>query len=73
MTVLSIITVLFATALMGYVGMTKAGQPAGETDADTPRQRQLPRAWTTLLISVTVAYCCLLLAGLSYAGWFNVH
>jgi hypothetical protein len=70
MTVLSIVTVLFATAVMGYRGAAKADEPAVEAEA--PHARQLPKAWSTLLIAVTVVYCVLLLAGLSYAGWFHV-
>jgi len=34
--------------------------------------RSLPNRWTNLLIVLSVVYCFLLLAGLSYAGWFRV-
>jgi hypothetical protein len=39
---------------------------------ENPHQRALPRRWSNLMIVLSVLYCFLLLAGLSYAGWFRV-
>lgn len=70
--ILTVIAVLFATAAMSYVATAKASEPAASNETEAPRQRQIPKPWSTLLIAVTVAYCVLMLAGLSYAGWFRV-
>ena len=72
MTVLSIVSVLFATALMSFLGFSKPGQVAAEVEAENPRPRALPERWSNLLIALTVVFFFLLLAGLSYAGWFRV-
>ena len=72
MTLLSIVTVLFATALMGYLGLSKPGQVAAEVEVEKPRTRTLPKRWSNIMIVMTVVYFFLLLAGLSYAGWFRV-
>ncbi len=39
---------------------------------ENPQHRALPKRWSNLLIVLSVVYCFLLLAGLSYAGWFRV-
>ena len=72
MTLISIFTVLFATAFMGFIGIGKAGQVPQDVEIETPRRRALPRRWSNFLIALTVVYFFLLLAGLSYAGWFRV-
>ncbi len=70
--VLTIVSVLFATAFMGYLGTAKATPAQAKTDVEASPQRAMPRRWSTLLIFMVVIYCMLLLAGLSYAGWFRV-
>lgn len=75
MTFLSILSVLFAATIMGYFAMGKAGRAAAQVqqvEQDSPRQRPLPRRWSNLLIAMAVVYCFLLLAGLSWAGWFRL-
>ena len=72
MTVLTIVTVLFAAGVMGYGVIGKPAASAVESDAEVPRPRALPKSWSSLLIALTVLYCFLVLAGLSYAGWFRV-
>jgi hypothetical protein len=70
--VLTVVSVLFATAAMGFLGTAKAGRAPAEAEAEVQPQRAIPRRWSTLLIAMAVVYCILLLAGLSYAGWFRV-
>lgn len=72
MTLLSIVSVLLATVVMGFLGAGKAGQAAAEVEVENRRQHALPKRWSNLVIVMTVVYFCLLLAGLSYAGWFRV-
>lgn len=72
MTLLSIVSVLFATVIMAYLGVAKAGQAAAEAEVEKPRPIALPKRWSDLIIMLTVVYFFLLLAGLSYAGWFRV-
>ena len=70
--VLTIFSVLLAAAMMGYVGTRKAAHEAAQSESASIPQRPIPRRWSTLLIVMTVVYCLLLLAGLSWAGWFRV-
>lgn len=72
MTLLSIVSVLFATVFMAFLGSGKAGRLAAELEVENPRQRALPKRWSSLVIGMTVLYFFLLLAGLGYAGWFHV-
>jgi hypothetical protein len=72
MTLLSIVSVLLATVLMGFLGATKSGPVAEEVEVENGRPQVLPKRWSNLVIVMTVVYFCLLLAGLSYAGWFRV-
>jgi hypothetical protein len=58
MTLLFIFTVLIGTVLMAFLAAGKPGRVA--------------KRWSNALIVMTVVYFCLLLAGLSYAGWFRV-
>lgn len=71
-TLLYIASVLFATALMAFLGTRKTTRVAVEIEPRSARQHSIPRRWSNLLIVLTVVYCFLLLAGLSYAGWFHV-
>ena len=76
MTFLSLLSVLFAATMMGYFALGKDGGAAAqveEIDQDSPRQRPIPRRWSNLLIAMAVVYCFLLLAGLSWAGWFRLQ
>jgi uncharacterized membrane protein YidH (DUF202 family) len=70
MTLLPIVFVLLATVLMAFLGAGKARQVAAEVEVES--SRQAPKRWSSLVIVMTVVYFCLLLAGLSYAGWFRV-
>ena len=47
-------------------------QETSESDAASVTQHAIPRRWSSLLIALAVVYCFLLLAGLSWAGWFRV-
>jgi len=69
---LTIFTVLLAAAAMTYYGTRKAVHETTQSDAPSVPQRPIPRRWSTLLIVVAVLYCCLMLAGLTWAGWFHV-
>ena len=71
MTFLSIVSVLLATFLMGFLGLRKPRTTA-EVERENPQPRALPKRWRTVIIVITVLYFFLLLAGLSYAGWFRV-
>jgi len=57
---------------MALLGAGKAGQVAAEVEVENGRPHTLPKRWSGLVIVMTVVYFCLLLAGLSYAGWFRV-
>ena len=70
MTFLSILTVLLATVVMGFIGLRK--QVPVEAVSENPRKRNLPKRWSNFLIAMTVVYFFLLLAGLGYAGWFRI-
>jgi hypothetical protein len=70
--VLTIFSVLFAAAVMGYYGTRQAVRETVQSDAARAPQRAIPRRWSTPLIVMAVVYCFLLLAGLSWAGWFRV-
>ncbi len=70
--VLSIFSVLLAAAVMGYYGTRKAVHKTTEPDAASVPKRAIPKRWSSLLIVLAVVYCFLLLAGLSWAGWFRV-
>ena len=70
--ILSIFSVLFAAAVMGYFGTRNAVQEISEPDATSALQRAIPKRWSSLLIVLAVVYCFLLLAGRSWAGWFRV-
>ena len=72
MTLLSIATVLLATVLMAFLAAGKSDRVAAEAEVDNGRPQVLPKRWSNLVIVMTVVYFCLLLAGLSYAGWFRV-
>ena len=73
MTLISIFSVLFATALMGFIGLGKTDQGSEESlEIENPRRRALPKRWSNIIIVLTVVYFFMLLAGLSYAGWFRV-
>ncbi len=69
---LPIFSVLFAAALMGYFGTRKAVQETAESDEASVPRPAIAKRWSTLLIVLAVAYCFLLIAGLSWAGWFRV-
>jgi hypothetical protein len=71
-TVLAIFSVLFTAALMGYLGTRKAVQKTAESDFAGVPQPAIAKRWSTPLIVLAVVYCFLLLAGLSWAGWFRV-
>jgi hypothetical protein len=70
--VLTIFSVLFAAAVMGYFGTRQAVRETVQSGAARPPQHAIPRRWSTLLIVMAVVYCFLLLAGLSWAGWFHL-
>ena len=70
--VLTIFSVLLAAAAMTYFGTRKAVHETVDSEAAKVAQRPIPRRWSTLLIVMAVVYCCLLLAGLSWAGWFRI-
>jgi len=70
--VLTIFSVLFTAALMGYLGTRKAAQRTAESDAASAPQPAIAERWSTPLIVLPVVYCFLLLAGLSWAGWFRL-
>jgi hypothetical protein len=72
MTLLSIGTVLSATVLMAFLAAGNPGEVAAEVELENRQQKALPKRWSSLVIVMTVVYFCLLLAGLSYAGWFHV-
>jgi hypothetical protein len=72
MTLLSIVTVVLAAAIMGYLGLGRSSHVTADVEVENPRPVSIPKRWSTLLIAVTVVYFFLLLAGLSYAGWFRV-
>ena len=72
MTLFSMLSVLLATVVMGFFGMGASGRTPAEVEVENTRKRTLPKRWSNLVIAMTVVYFFLLLAGLSYAGWFRV-
>jgi hypothetical protein len=70
--VLAIFPVLFAAALMGYFGTRRAVEETVESDETSVPQPAIAQRWSTSLIVLAVVYCFLLIAGLSWAGWFRV-
>ncbi len=69
---LPIFSVLFVAALMGYFGTRKAIQKTAESDGGSVPRGANAQRWSSLLIVLAAIYCFLLLAGLSWAGWFHV-
>jgi len=43
-----------------------------ESDEANVPQPAIAKRWSSILIALAVVYCFLLLAGLSWAGWFHV-
>jgi hypothetical protein len=70
--VLTMLSVLLTALLMGYPGTPKAAQKTAESDFASGPQPAIAKHWSTSLIVLAVVYCFLLLAGLSWAGWFRV-
>ena len=69
---LYIVPVLFTMALIGFLGTRKPARVRADIEPGNSRHHSIPRRWSNLLIVLAVVYCFLLLAGLSYAGWFRV-
>lgn len=68
MILFSIVATLFATDAFGFSRSTHARR----MPAPVKSARRRPARWSNLVIALTVVYCFLLLAGLTYTGWFRL-
>ncbi len=69
---LSIVSILLTAVVLGQTAVRKPAPRQPEVSVETA-QAGMPARWSAILIATAVVYCLLLLAGLFWAGWFQVR